>query len=403
MKSILKRLIFIGLVAIMSIELAACAEPKEKVEETVNETAAETEAPSETTVFKDGTAEITFDGTKVRQGIVDFMRGMANVEWTPNEAFSLNGDHNTWGVDLNFKKGKPYRGLPYTRAFSNLDDFAKYIEDGVYKGPCGSYDTMPGNNCSSSCDLAWREYLISDTEATYTYVPGYGNKTITAVGSYQYPDNNRDTLKIINENPQDEMFEAYAAVKPADAIVKWSNKNNAGHARMVCAEAVVMRNSQGKINGGRSYITVIEQTNKMTSVGGRETTWLVDKVYTFAQLIADGYVPVTPVALADGKTETPTVKLTDGNTSKNVVSSLMGNIETNTRISEIELIVTDSQGAYVKSHKAEIENGMAKINLRKYTFNLDIGSLPSGKYKYKIMIHTPKLGSACLQELPFEK
>ena len=100
---------------------------------------------------KDGVLEFTLDASGVRQGIVDYMRSMATVEWVPSESFSLNGDHNTWGVNLNFKKGTSYLGLPYTRAFSDLETFSQHIEDGVYKGPCGSYDTMPGNNCSSSC------------------------------------------------------------------------------------------------------------------------------------------------------------------------------------------------------------------------------------------------------------
>lgn len=352
---------------------------------------------------KEGDTEFTLDASGVRNGIVDYMRSMATVEWTPSENFSLNGDHNTWGVNLNFKKGTSYLGLPYTRAFSDLETFSQYIEDGVYKGPCGSYDTMPGNNCSSSCDLSWRRYLISTTEATYTYVPGYGNKTVTAVGDYDYPSNNRDTFAIIEANSQDDMFEAYSLVKPADAIVKWSNKNAAGHARMVCAEATVMRNAQGKINGGRSYITVIEQTNKLTTVNGKETTWLVDKVYTFSQLLADGYVPVTPVALADGGVETPKITLKDGNTSKDITASLKGTVEFNYNVNRIELLVTDSVGVYVKSYDVEVENGTSKVSLRKYTFNLDIASLPEGSYKYKITAHTPCLGSVMLQELSFDK
>lgn len=359
--------------------------------------------PEDTTEVDDGVIKVTFDGSGIREGIVAYMRSMAMVEWKPSQTFSLNGDHNTWGVDLNFTAGKSYRGLPYTRAFSGLDDFAQHISGGVYNGPCGDYNTMPGNNCSSSCDLSWRKYLVSDTEATYTYVPGYGNKTIVAVGDYEYIDKNRDTYKIIDKNDRDVMLEAFALCKPADAIVKWSDTKQAGHARMVCADAKVVRNAQSKINAGRSYITVVEQTNKLTTADGKGTTWLVDKVYSFAELLTDGYIPVTPVGLADGKVITPTVTLTDGNTAENIASTLMGTLETNCALSTVEMTVTDEKGEVAKSYTLEVEHGTTKLTLRKYSFNLDIKSLPAGKYVYKLTVNTPALGSAVLQELSFEK
>ena len=350
-----------------------------------------------------GNNTVYLDGSKIREGIVDYMRSMSAVKWSPSENFDLSGDHGSWGVNLKFKKGATYTGLPYTRAFSDLETFSQYISDGVYYGPCGSYDTMPGNNCSSACDLAWRQYLNSTTEATYTYVPGYGNKYIVRVGKYEYPSNNRDTYAIIAANSQDVIFEAYALCNPADAIVKWSNSKSAGHARMISGKPVIMRNSQGIINGGRSYLTVIEQTNKLTSKGGVGTTWCVDKIYTFSELIADGYIPVTHSVLADGNVEKPYVKITDPPTSKSVVSLLGGNVESNYRISEIELTVLDSTGRCVRSYTVEVENGTNKVNLRKYSFNLDIPSLPEGEYTFKVTAKTPYLGYAEVLVLPFEK
>lgn len=359
------------------------------------------ESKAETEQTKEGYAEHIFEIVDLRRNIVDYMRSMSSVEWTPNENFSLNGDHNTWGVNLNFKKGQKYIGLPYTRAFSGLDDFAKHIENGVYKGPCGSYDTMPGNNCSSSCDMAWRRYIVSTTEATYTYVPGYGNKTISPVGEYKYPENNRDTYAIISANSQDVIYEAYTLVKPADAIVKWSDSRSAGHARMISAEPTVVRNAQGKINAGRSYLTVIEQTNQLTSSNGKQTTWLVDKIYTFSELLNDGYVPVTPTVLADGGELK--ITLIDGNTAENIGKTLAGTIETNARITELEMVVSDADGNEAKRCVIEIENGTDKINLRKYSFKLDTAALPAGKYTYKLTAHTPCFEAVTLQKIEFEK
>ncbi|MBQ6701563.1 MAG: hypothetical protein IJN17_01240 [Clostridia bacterium] len=368
----------------------------ETVVGTGEETVAETEKTPENNVIEH---KIAVEDLRAR--IVDYMRSMSAVEWTPNETFSLNGDHNTWGVDLNFKKGQTYYGLPYTRAFSGLDDFTVHIENGVYKGPCGDYNTMPGNNCSSSCDLAWRRYLVSDTEATYTYVPGFGNKTISPVGDYTYPSGNRDTYKIIEQNDQQKLFESYALVQPADAIVKWSDARSAGHARMVAENAVVVRNAAGKINAGRSYIVVIEQTNKLTTVDGKQSTWLVDKKYTFTELMNDGYIPVTPKALAE-ETELK-ITYTDPNTADNIVTSLSGTLELSTSVKTVNMTVSDENGNVVKEYAIEVEPGTTKINLRKYTFNLDIGKLPEGKYNYKLEANTPASGTIELLVLDFEK
>ncbi len=399
---IIKTISLSVLLSVLVLCMVSCGSGEEKEPVDTKESVGITD---ETEIYEakkdEGTVEHVFEIADLRNSIVDYMRSMSSVEWTPNEDFSLNGDHNTWGVNLNFKKGQKYLGLPYTRAFSGLDDFAKHIDNGVYKGPCGSYDTMPGNNCSSSCDLSWRRYIVSNTEATYTYVPGYGNKTIAPVGNYEYPSGNRDTFTIISANKPEAIYEGYALCKPADAIVKWSDARAAGHARMIAAEPTVVRNAQGKINAGRSYLTVIEQTNKLTESNGKQTTWLVDKIYTFSELLNDGYIPVTPTVLAEGGELK--ITLTDGNTAENIGKTLAGTIETNARITELEMVVTDTNGNKVKECVIEVENGTDKINLRKYSFKLDTAGLPTGKYTYKLTAHTPCLDSVILQEIEFEK
>ncbi len=398
----IKKIFLVVLLLVFALCMFSCSSGEEKkpvdTKDTVD-TTVETEIQEEEK--DDGTVEHIFEVADLRKNIVDYMRSMSSVEWTPSESFSLNGDHNTWGVNLNFKKGQKYLGLPYTRAFSGLDDFAKHIENGVYKGPCGSYDTMPGNNCSSSCDLSWRRYIVSNTEATYTYVPGFGNKTIGPVGNYEYPSGNRDTFTIISANKPEAIYEGYALCKPADAIVKWSDKGAAGHARMIAAEPTVVRNAQGKINAGRSYLTVIEQTNKLTETDGKQSTWLVDKIYTFSELLNDGYIPVTPTVLAEGGELK--ITLTDGNTAEDIGKMLSGTIETNCSISSLEMVVTDEGGNKVKEYVLNVENGTDKINLRKYSFNLDTASLPTGEYTYILTAHTVSLGSVKLQTIEFEK
>lgn len=409
MNSLMNRLILktvsLVLVVLFMLAMTACKNENNTTDpdETLQKETVDTEKTDIEEEVDDGMVKVTLDGKNVRKDIVDYMRSMAMVEWTPSEDFSLNGNHGSWGVDLSFKAGTVYRGLPYTRAYSDLEAFLAHLENGVYKGPCGSYDDMPGSNCSTSCNVAWRRYLISTVNATYTYVPGFGNTTVMPVGNYKYIEGNRDTSKIISANTADEIYEAYALCKPADAIVKWSDTKSAGHTRMVASDVVVVRNSDGKINGNKSYITIIEQTNKLTSVQRKKTTWLVDKKYTFSELMTDTYVPITHKVLSNEEIETPYITYVDKNTKDDIAKSLMGTVESNYRISSILMTVKDQSGKTVKEYTADIENGVSKINLRKYTFNLDIASLDAGKYTYTLVANTPCLGSATLLELDFEK
>ena len=85
------------------------------------------------------------------------------------------------------------------------------------------------------------------------------------------------------------------------------------------------------------------------------------------------------------------------------MSTLAGTLEMTCSVSGIEMTVTNEKGEVVKNYTIEPENGTAKLTLRKYTYNLDVASLPAGKYNYKLEVHTPALGSATLLEIPFEK
>lgn len=400
MKKTFRILFLLVLISLLCVALCSCNDsPKNTDSEQTSNSFEE-----ETAEVYDGEVKFTYDGSNIRNDIVDYMKSMAHLEWKPNETFFLTADNGSWGVDLTFNKGVKYRGLPYTRGFSDLEKFVGYVEDGVYKGPCGDYQTMPGNNCSSACDLSWRRYLLSEVSSTYTYIPNSCDEALIAVGSYENPEKTHDTKTIIAHNGLEKIYEAYSMCKLADAVVKWGDESWAGHARMVTGEVVIKRNAQGKINPNRSYLVLTDQTNGMKKdEGGLDTTWNVDKQYSFEKLAKEGYVPVTHPVFANGQIEEPYISYTDGNTAKNIKRGLRGVVKSNYAIGSIEATVTDGEGSVVRRHIENVKNGIGELSIRQFSRKLDIASLSSGKYTYKLKVNTMCMGEFELCCFEFEK
>ena len=65
-----------------------------------------------------------------RDAVVNYMRKMAAVEWECSENFGMEVKWEHWGVDLAYRKGEIYRGMPYTGLIVSLDQFKELIVDG---------------------------------------------------------------------------------------------------------------------------------------------------------------------------------------------------------------------------------------------------------------------------------
>lgn len=145
---------------------------------------------------------------QLRAKAVDYIRAMAQIEWTPKSDI-------TWfrpKVGVVFKAGETYYGLPYTQTgrYTTIDQFEKMLDTSddkkVYVGPTES-SQYRGTDCSSSVTRAWRQ--INPTlpiVRTKKMIPGI-TKEIVAVGKYEV--NDRSTKKIIDRNGAETMYAAY--------------------------------------------------------------------------------------------------------------------------------------------------------------------------------------------------
>ena len=296
-----------------------------------------------------------------------YMRQMGSVLWRATETFEY--DCYVEGEDksrnLKIVAGRLYQGIPYSYGGSAGATFMEFLgepdENGIYTAPEIANDEdypeyfqfgVLGNDCSSSVHHAWAQFGASiqfvrtkNMAADYGFIP---------VGEYQTKsDDITNSAEICTVNGKDVMFAAYAQLQKADAVVY---RASAGHSRMVTKVDVVY-NEDGTINGAESTITTLEQTSgsqkdekNFFSPEVGETVYEIyklDKVYTFAELYRDGYLPVTCKELIDpSPVAEPEIK--DSLTEFNKDTILTGTISCNWTIDKVTVVISDANGNEVQ-------------------------------------------------------
>lgn len=182
------------------------------------------------------------------------------------------------------------------------------------------------------------------------------NNGCLRVGNYESdPTTNQDTKLTVAANGEQTMFEAYAQLQKADALVH-NNDVNTGHAIMVVSVNVVY-NDNG-IDPEASTVTILEQTSYYVAnekfyydetLG--ENVYIicsVDKVMTFQALYNAGYLPITCLELiAPVLLEEPVV--TDSETEFSLDTLYTGTFTANRLISSVTVSFTDKEGNTVQS------------------------------------------------------
>lgn len=325
---------------------------------------------SVTGLWRDNTNNISNESAVMQarqQTVVDYMQAMATVEWTVSETMNYvaSGVHNQ-----TFVPGQTYYGLPYNGRAGGLERFmscmdnvngvnvatTRYGTDCSKAAPSGWMRYM-GNDCSSAVAWAWMQvspnrvtgssdtecaggaYVITtncmiptDTAITTVDPPVYDNQgvqgiypvgdwttntTLNSNGTciyddvvgtfaYQIPQapNSADFLTL---NGPTVLAEAYAVARKADAIVCG---DPAGHARLLTAYPVVIRNADGTLDMDKSFLVCTEQGDGLYDAD-TNTSWRIDHKWSFNNLLGytdptlptgykyskDVYLPITIRAL----------------------------------------------------------------------------------------------------------
>jgi len=299
--------------------------------------------------------ETSSDISALRQKVTNHMREMATVKWTPSA--DINGRYPIGGGEylyVNYKAGTVYSGMPYIGIHDGtLDEFSSNINSsGVYTNPdyvTGGDFYVIGNDCSSSVHQAWSQiYPVNFRSAKYALLTLHNNAGgVVPKGSYSLGTLPvTDTLEVLELNGRDKMFEAYATLEAGDGMIRFHGN---GHMRLVSAAATVVR-SGGKIDGSKSYVTVIENAGAFKQFSN--SNWTLDYKYTFDQLYNTNYIPITCAALTDGKSFKPCF---DSHLIPDAVSlsgGLSGTVESNYRIEAVTVSVEtpDRRSIFTKTY-----------------------------------------------------
>lgn len=359
-----------------------------------------------------------------RKTVVDEMRSMMTVLWTPTETFSCSKKNYSLGVEADaledpenvatFYKGQIYQGIPYTHGSGSLYSFLSYAESeetGVYTldgltdqhmtGNClesPNRRARIGNDCADSVFWAWGRVSNSISFAgTVHMTEAYG---CLKVGNYAFLGTNyKDVLTtdVCETTGQQRMYDCYAQMQGGDAVVQM--RKNGGHAALV-TDVHIEYNEDGTINGEKSYASIIEQSSTWevefntyyNEEIGAEVCMLeeVDEPWTFQLMYDTGYLPITCKELVDAspRAEVTVTDYTDEPTTDNMFT---GVIWASYRISSVTVTVTDKKGNTVQAatcYGKQYE--MYKFNLYRFTEeiespvmqgSIDLEALPKGTYR----------------------
>lgn len=408
----MKKLMFLILALLTVSLLFSCGNddgntPDEPVKETTAETEDNTpKVPITPPEINDFYKYVLFDlpDEPFRDAIVSHMRKQASIEWVCGADFGVYEKFNSWGIDLSFKRGQKYTGIPYADTKVSYIQFEEALVNGKYTCDSTAWKDVYGVQCVSSIMNSIQQFDPKTCGYSSDLTPGVADFKGVIVGDYKLPEDVKQTQQIIMANSPDVMYEAYASLKKGDIVVMQDLINDKSHLRVVAEDPVVVKNTAGKINKSRSYITCVEQTNSFdaTRKDGVKTTWYLDHKYTFDSLITSYYVPVTLEIYNKhiSECELPYIGLSDEITAAQIQKKALGsNVKSNFPIRYVHMDVLDSNGVCVKRTMAYDMAKSFSVGLRKYSMQI-LEGLEAGNYTFVVTAGIAR-GSAELARVEF--
>ena len=322
-----------------------------------------------------------------REIAYNYMLAMANYKWVAGESFKITWkDQGDFNVDLSFKKGETYYGLPYSERRASLEQFSQFCADGAqFKWDTYYYEDVIGNHCSSSMGLAYQQ-LIDFPYAGSLKPVGERRGIIRLCDGLEQPEG--DTTKswysadVIKLNGQAKMYDAYLSMGRGDILAKF--QTTSGHSRMV-SRVEIFKNAVGKVIPTKCLVYTIEQTNAFDSDSDRKTTWWVEHKYTFNDLIDKNFIPLTLEIFHNGEELKDAYIAFDAkNTPDTILKALKGTVSSNFPISYVRATVTDKDGTVVGEIYRNKFDKAYKVNLSTSYNQLNISKLEPGTYTYTL-------------------
>lgn len=327
-----------------------------------------------------------------REVVKDYMLKMAEIEWTPSHDFVTDwkegGDFN---IGLRYQAGTVYRGVPYSRAQGDYDEFTSFLdfseEVPVFTPNSPYYEEMVGVHCSSSINRSYQQLLDFPFSGSLRPCKARGTM-LELVGDLKRPSYDEwycGDVKALNS--KNDIFEAYAKVGTGDILFK-KLSTKSGHSRMVSLPAETVRDPEtGLIDGENSFITTIEATNEFdqTRNDGVNTTWWIDHKYSFEKLYSTSFIPVTLTLFDSGVKPKDAHLFYEGeNTPESVKGGVNGRIFSDFPIIFVRAKIENESGRTVRSALIYILKKNYSVDLGGLNAELSCGTLGSGKYRFSL-------------------
>ena len=325
-----------------------------------------------------------------RDIIMNYMLSMAKVKWVAAEDWTTTWKgEGEFSVKLVYEKGKTYYGVPYARTNGSLDLFNQFLpSDGNFTPNSPYYEEIVGNHCSSSMVMSIQQVL------NFTY-SGSLKPTVARQGLLMFPEgievppprsgtnpDNWISETVFKHNGEDAIFNGYTKLSKGDILYK--NIDGSGHTRFV-SKVEPFYSATGKLMPARSLIYCVEQTNAWFD-NNKNTTWWIDKKYTFKEVYDTFFMPVT---LCIYHEENPVIEdayimMKGKNTADSIKKTLNGTVEATFPLNYVRITIEDKAGQVVAEHFEYGLGSAYKVNLRNFHYDLGIDKLASGTYTYNL-------------------
>ena len=357
----------------------------------------------ETLLLRDNTPNPLPDNVQNLRNIAEQrMRDMGTVEWSTTEKLYHDCVCQLAVCNGIYSPGKLHYGIPYNHKGGSLsrflycmttNDHGQYVAD-AWTYDIASYDGFDlyiGNDCSGAVQNAWWAVSNSTDILSCQYMQTSWNRGTIPVGEWPsditVPDGTDSALAVNAKAGREVMYAAYSQLRKADAIVHIGKDGN--HTRMVAADAVLVRDEFGNINGDYSYVLCHEQGAPAVT-DPYFCSWRIDYKYTFNNMYMGGYMPFTCEELLTGEMEPSECAIT-GN-SEGYTGMFTGEVKANYHLECVTLTVTDSKGReafkhtmWVASDRSSEFSGSRDNGIRNYheTFNMANFAVPLQYAEFK--------------------
>lgn len=350
---------------------------------------------------------------EMRQMAVKAMRDELSVQWFTEETFTYNKGGAASDKTYIFKEGIRYAGLPYTDVNTSLFGFLEYYDQNSgrldiesirssYADLGAGVNATIGNTCTGSTCWALLSVCNSIKGGMVSYYLVQKNG-FYPVGNYTYDSYITDFLTVTTDSicaatGQEQMWNCYKEVLPADLLVQQGTDRSTGHSIMAIEPAHVEYLENGKIDGENSYIMIQDQRTGFYALEndmGHKINYSGRISYkaSFAELFRQNYIPVTTAEFKGEKEyEEGTVKLNSENQVISVEDMKSVSVLSNYPMAVLKLIAADENGKRntVKSkvfNRDDIKSNSAyKYSLNSMAAILQSYELKSGKYNVTVEV-----------------